>query len=928
MKFCTSLFFIVWISCISVAQPFSPNYRVNVTYNQEQQTISGTCLITMESSFSEMKLQLSANAFRSKTTIFAKNLLEYYSNEFYFYNNETELGGYTSVNITANGQKIPLDFTQEYVDLELPANGFQEHKIVIDYVLKLPKNIAGLGFDEYGISLQDWYPTIAYHDGKSWFTPDFTFQIVKPESIGRHDISINLPSDFIALYQKKWLVETQVNTFHLSTEGKSPDLRLAPLSKISTLVLQEGSDTIVTFLYKDTLSHQKLDHLGKHFLQVHRFWNKHFPFTSTNRYIFYPEQAKKKHYDIYLLDGLLHQMWQQHFLSQDSLGLFTDALSLFYTLQYQRDEQRNISSKVVEDLDLHLCSQAILIYQNNGKPNLSFDSIDQFRYSPCFIQGLYYSLLHSLSQAIGNEAFLAELDDYLKLQHNKEISFEGLVHHVSKITGRDFIPLLLSYQNQKYIPAYSLQHSTIVGDSIFLDIQNKSDLKVPFPIVVSGKNKPQIKWYDGHTGLKTVSLSSPTEDIKKYSIQLKSRHYVPLNNSKTTTLSINNLVYPPIITQKKVSLFKQRQSINPMAGYTYSDKFFLGIHAKSKFEDNPKGFYYNIMPMYSFRAKSFVGDAKVGYVLVPSKGPDKINLNLFVKSYDKFFQKTLDYRERYFKLEPQIEIVFYPRYSIKKASLLFRPIFLWEEEGNFDMNGKYTGNNYKPLTILHVNYQYFKSAMLGDLKSNLSIEYQKYPSIFSTKSSSYIKTTFVVDKSFYYQSNKKIDLRFFGAVFLKNTERNSSSFDPTFVRGSIALLHQGFNDYLYDDYYLTRENQNLWVGNQISYEEGGGLKHAFGSAYSLGMSNNFATSINITADIPIKKLDVLKVFFDGGLYVESDQQKKYLYSSGLSLHFGDYVKVFYPFIMSKELNVLYGNDRWTWNKLTFAINFKKIRKEL
>lgn len=74
----------------------------------------------------------------------------------------------------------------------------------------------------------------------------------------------------------------------------------------------------------------------------------------------------------------------------------------------------------------------------------------------------------------------------------------------------------------------------------------------------------------------------------------------------------------------------------------------------------------------------------------------------------------------------------------------------------------------------------------------------------------------------------------------------------------MSLLHQGFNDYLYDEYYTIRQNQREGLGNQVSFREGGGFKHAFGVGQNIGMSNRFAASVNLVADVPFD--DILKVF--------------------------------------------------------------------
>ena len=112
-----------------------------------------------------------------------------------------------------------------------------------------------------------------------------------------------------------------------------------------------------------------------------------------------------------------------------------------------------------------------------------------------------------------------------------------------------------------------------------------------------------------------------------------------------------------------------------------------------------------------------------------------------------------------------------------------------------------------------------------------------------------------------YRPNKNFYFRVFTSGFLTNT--NKDVLGRTL--GSIALIYDGVSDYIYDEYFFSRQNQNLLYDDQVSLVNGGGFKTPVGSQFSIGTSNNFAAALNTSIDLPFRQSWFpIRAYFDIG----------------------------------------------------------------
>jgi hypothetical protein len=916
--------FLIFVLCTGnvVSQPFLPKYEVTAVLDTAKNTVSGKCTVQFRTDLSEVTFHAWANAFRSKTTPFAETFLEDHDNTFYFYDNKTDLGGYKVMLVKSNGVDITIDHTQEILKIPLPANGKDEHIVEIEFTLVLPKKISILGWNKNQISLHAWYPTLALHDGKKWTESPYLPFLVLPEAMGVHSINLTVPENYCVLFDNLVAKEGFPSTVKMRTEGKSPVFRIVHKELITTNIYKNNTELSYSNL-KETNLNDKPERVENALI----FLEKYFGYSGIKHFINPAGKKKNKFPDVALINTHLLHLLYNHYNAADNQHYFFNALKRYILVQYVESNGKTLknSEQIIALFDNKANDDEIDKYFDlNGRTDYYFSKRYDTGFPDCCFHTISNNTIRHLESYLGEEETFNIITHYLKDHFHQEISFEGLFHYASQKSGKDVLPIFLSYSAKNNRADYFFTNYKVDDDSITVEIENRTGNIVPFPLHLLTKDGSKQLWLDGFSGSRTFSFS------KKYDYEYIKNIVIDRNlivreiSRKNNRLKINpdkNTAY-----LRNIHFFTKKTNSHPIFGYSYSDKFLFGYNIYNFRYSKVKGIYYHVMPMYSLSANKILGEASLGYNFIPRSGPQSIRFELSLKSFDRFYQKKLDYRERYIKIQPAFIINFTEPVLNTKSELVFRTILLWEEEGQFSNDGKYTGNTYKPSAVFRTDYTFRKGHNLGDREFRAGLEFQSYTPVFAEKNSHYLKTNMTASREFYYKADKLVNARFYASAFLLNTEKSSTSFNPVFTRGSVSLLHQGFNDYLYDEYYTIRQNQKQGLAQQVSSREGGGFKHAFGSGQNIGMSNRFACSVNFMADLPFNGFNALKIFFDSGVYGNADGKTSFLYSGGLAFYLDpdEYFRIYYPLVMSKDLNNLHGGKLFTWTKLSFAADINSI----
>lgn len=167
----------------------------------------------------------------------------------------------------------------------------------------------------------------------------------------------------------------------------------------------------------------------------------------------------------------------------------------------------------------------------------------------------------------------------------------------------------------------------------------------------------------------------------------------------------------------------------------------------------------------------------------------------------------------------------------------------------------------------------------------LNFRYQKVKqSLFNFKSlladlqfsESFIKVTSSAEYRRLFDNNTQISLRFFGGLFLRNTNPND------FFSFSIGRP----NDYLYDYSLIGRSETEGFSAQQLIRAEGG-----FVAEVDQGLSNRAILSTNAAINL----WRFIEIYTELGLIKNQDQAAQYLYGSGFRLNLvPDYLEIYFP----------------------------------
>jgi hypothetical protein len=357
--------------------------------------------------------------------------------------------------------------------------------------------------------------------------------------------------------------------------------------------------------------------------------------------------------------------------------------------------------------------------------------------------------------------------------------------------------------------------------------------------------------------------------------------------------------------------------------YNDNDGMMAGLVLTNDNGRENKKFSYALAPMFSFLNSKLTGEGRIVFNnIVLNKGIDKISYGIGIKSYDYNRNEKFDYSLRFIRVDPRMTIHFTDT-DTRKSKVTLKLFFISEENPVFD-KGQFKGLSTEYSYIPRMDYDYSNHDDYQGTDMKLSIEYQGY------NSEKYIKMTGIADQKYRFAEKKHLYFRAFLSGFLWNTQRQSNSFQNVFTRGSIALIHQGFNDYTYEETFLSRQNQTGFQNDQISMTSGGGFKTPVGSAHNIGMSNHLAASVGFSSDIPFRlpKWIPLRAYFDIGTYSIYGIDKftnTLLYNGGLSLHYKDIGAIYFPLFYSENLGNIYKSEHKTFlSRISFSLNLNKI----
>ncbi len=952
--------FITNLGFIHAQEYARPEYNIEAELDTASNTVEVLTKIDIPKSLGLPKdtiwFHLWANAYSNTNNAFTKEQLSFGSTNFYF-TKESKLSKISDLIVKSGNQSLSYVFKddgQEIVGVIVKDILSFNGNISFNYKLKLPYLRDGLGYRKGDYFLRNFYPKLAVYEGNQWqlsqhrqFSDEQGYRSVielKLTTPGGFDFYANgsiVLDDYFVTISATNILDLTVTMFsekkrNISGVLSYPDHKNVPFDIA----------VVDSMLYEDSLEKMVIA-LEKSFKGM---CEKFGPYPYEKLTIMIGEKCV----NCYLSDGLIMEQ------APDEDDVLSDYLADYLTAIWVRGSF-DISSHNHPWMQRGLTGY---YYDKYAVQNEIIDTKSEFASS--FVDDLYlnqrFRKVPSLSSEYNDN--IPEVD-WLKRMRKSTAFFtyvdqlageESLIktlHQLSekqvRITPDIFISQLntnseksLDLPLKKYVyenPVTDYAIKDLRNDDGFYSVimQNRGPDSLPFILsFVENTGSLQEFFVDGRMGdfvvktdiksLDSFSIIMIDKSGTLPEIDRENNHYFPQRNSHRGPIKMISLVSEGDTRRRDL-----RFMIAP--AYNDNDGIMLGTSFSNSNINDPKTFRFATTPFYSFVNQKLLGQAWASYhqFISNSNKIQSIEYRAGIKSFDMDRNRKLDYAQRYIRIDPSITIHFkHKGNKVKRSSLALKSFLISEEYPQFSQ-GTYDGLENQNSLIHRMEYEFKSISTLSSSGVLFSLEQQSYKPIEQTEN--YLKLTAVLNQRYMYAKDKNIYIRGFASGFLSNSQRESGSYQNLFSRGSIALIHQSHNDYTYDEYYFSRQNQNRTHDNFTSLAQGGGFKTPIGSAFSYGSSNHFAASINVSFDLPVLPL---RAYFDAGsfsTYESIDQnmpEKKefknnFMYNAGFTFNVKDIFAIHIPIIYSEDLGNIYKGQHDTFFKrISFSLNLHKL----
>jgi hypothetical protein len=844
--------------------------------------------------------------------------------------------------IKDGNQNIPFfykDDDQEFLGI-LAAN---QGNLTFNYTLDLPKAIDGLGYNDRNYWLRNFYPQLLHYDGQ-WFFQPLTQQI--QPSFRCADLHVTVCNPFGEI----------MSSGELNYEGGEAKIK-AKNVKDFALQLITNSEKIYrgTFKSGDKIIPYNIVHfietsdkawkgIDTAMQNAATLWTDilgEYPYHTLNistQYIcpscylasglIQTKDISSEDFDLYTyISEIFSKVWvegqfdvnaKQNYWLKDGLSeYYFDKLS-----SYHIPETKKIDPSEFEFSDNKYTYRALkkrVLMPLNTK-TIALSNQQQYVNT----HGYSIALFLYLQSIVGPSDFHKSVKSFAN--NSKTFTLDKFVRELEISSGKKLQSIVKTYINSDQHTDYAISGIDWENRQLQVNIINKDSLDLPF-ILSFTRNDDSIEEFliPGFNGDKSIKLDIKDLDSVQYisidrhgvlpEINRDNNHYFPNHNYKFGPVKLRNLFADEDSKYKNILMM-----LYP--AYNNNDKFMLGTVFSNSNDRVIKNLSFAFAPMFSFTSKNPLGQAWINYnKYLNNKTFDLMTVRAGIRSFNMDYNKKFDYFLRYIKIDPSITLRFrhLPVTNIT-SSLTLKAYFINEEIADTDASGLKGINNIAS-KIFNLDYDIKKSDVITTSSLSLNAEQQSF------ETDNYLKLTGTVYQRWMYKPKRNFYFRIFASGFLANTNRNILSQ----TIGSIALIYDGYNDYRYDEYFFSRQNQNLLFDDQVSLSNGGGFKTPVGGSKfsSFANSNNFAASLNASVDLPFSQpWFPLRAYFDLGTYTSSNGDKftnNWMYNGGFSLNFSDIVAIHCPLIYSKDLGNLYKEVHKTFfSRLSFTINLHKL----
>ncbi|MEZ5055769.1 MAG: M1 family metallopeptidase [Saprospiraceae bacterium] len=917
------------------------------------------------------------NAYKNKETAFAKQQIVNRSTRFYFADAK-DLGGYQSIDFLSNGEKLSWGYDSKHIDiawivLPKPLENNQSIEFEIPFSLKIPASFSRLGHVGTSYQMTQWYPKPAVYDKNGWHAMPYLDQGEFYSEFGNFDVTISLPKNYVVAAsgtlqtaeEQAFLIEKNNATKNLVEAGFDSDLSF-PESSSETKTIRYTAENVHDFAWfadkrfhvlkeqvrlntgkwVDTwafFTNQEADLWSKGAFYVGRaveFYSEHvgeYPWPqatavqsalSAGAGMEYPmitvigKSGSASSLDRVITHEVGHNWFYGILASNERIHPWQDeGLNSYYENRYMEEfypgtSELDIPKFLEKTSPMGIVDLAHLMQErthSDQAPETHSAELKNINYG-LDVYMKTAKAMKVLEKYLGTEQFDNLMNYYYenwKFKHPQPEDFEAVIKQADKPTDWFFNDLIYSNKTTNYV----LEEMEKIDGGYLLEIENRGETQIPFSIsgVKDGK-AVYTEWHNGFDDEKDIPFKVGEVDLIAIDYDFTGFDVNYKNNQLKTSGALP--AFEPIDAQFGLGLENPRVSrFNwlPALGWNNYDKFMLGL----AFYSSPvpsHAFEYNLVPMFGFGSKEFVGIGNLKYQKYFRTGFfERIAVDLDFRRFSFDYREAYDANDYYAKVAPKITFNFRKSSpnSFISQNVSFRSVNIFmdnvrgidAEQGIFEREN----TNY---AVQELSYKLRNENIISPflLKTNFQFG-EDFTKIFIDW-----------EQSFRFNAKGK---KFTYRVFAGWMNENISGFDGPFIPFQLNGITSGTfqRDYMFDEVMLGRSETDGFLSHQI-FEQDAGLK----TTAVLPSSREWMVGIGLRSGIP-NPLPI-DPYIDFGIIPQQnfmgETEVKLYYSGGLALTvIPNVIEVYFPILESDNIT---GSatyiDRPGFSKVSFKFNLK------
>lgn len=892
------------------------NVVIKANFNTENQQIaikhSLTYTNTSKDTLNSIYLHDWNNSYASKNTALAKRLADEYINKFHLAKAEDR--GYTTIERIAAQDGAPLSYIRlennsDVIKLKLDKVLLpnETQTINLDYTVKIANDkFTGYGYTKANnFNLIYWYLSPALYKNGEWIY--YSNKNLNDLFIPKANVLIDIT--YPTTYQLTSQLDTETLNANTATttvrlKGQNRNSNKLYLSKTSKFKsIKNNTIEIVSDMYdsdlpmvdkllvNDKVLKYIFDNLGSYpykKMVLSEIDNSRDPVYGLNALpSFLKPYPDNFEYELKLLKVALRNYLENTLLINPRTDQWLlDGIQIYFLMKYVEDNYPNMKFlgklakiwgvRAFHASDLHYNDKYTLGYMSMARSNrdqplkMAKDSLLKFNSN---IANKYKAGigLKYLDNFINHNVLENTIKPFLNANKLKYISTDDFETFLKSKTEKDIDWFFTDYLNTREKIDFKIKRVTTINDSIEVTIKNKRNNSMPIALYSLYNDSIIGKyWIENNTTLQTITL--PKNNANKLVLNYKGA--TPEFNLRDNWKSLKGFFFNNRPIQFK--LFKDVE--DPY----YNQIFFMPIVEFANIYDGlnlgikvyngtllRRNLKYKIQPQYSLGSDAITGSVSA-FMTHNIEGS-----NLYAFGYGARFSRR-SFAEDLFvrRFSPSISFAFRDDNdfrSNKRQLLRFRFLDI-NRDRDFTTGDRTISNvnqNDEPnYSVFNARYVHSNDNLINFSKWFADFQYSK----------TFTKLVFNYEFRKLFESNRQLNIRFYGGTFLNNSNDPESDFF------SFALDRP--TDYLFEFNYLGRSEDTGIFSQQFIEAEGG-----FKSKLDVPFANQWITTTNVSTTL----WKYILAYGDLGLVKNKFENPAFVYDSGIRVNLvTDYFELYFP----------------------------------